>query len=290
MGAGPILAERAAAAPTGPGVYVMLDGSAELLYVGKATNVGHRLRGHMRPSSERMARMIERIGDVRWIECADEAGAFRLEADLLVALAPPFNATLDDEYVFVCLEDPPTLRLTDTPARGRAYGGFPHLGKGKSGWTAVRCNAGYSALLRLLWTDPGQMPARLRGTSPPVEHATSVTDPALLRDFLSGRSARLLDTFDPDAAPVIVRSGLRSDLEAARLFFRLGPRAMHGLRRRHGVRGAMDAQTFRRVVAADLREAIGDDLVLPPRLTHDRVVGARTARSMHFRTMRRERS
>jgi hypothetical protein len=141
------LADAAARAPRGPGVYVFLGGDDVLLYIGKARSLRRRLADHARTPSGRASR----VRDVRWVECADEAQALCLEADLVVALSPPFNAMMAGEtYEYVCLrpiDGGLTFVLGDAPSGRLAYGGFPHLGKGKGSWPAVRSKAGYSAFL-----------------------------------------------------------------------------------------------------------------------------------------------
>jgi hypothetical protein len=170
------------------------------LYVGKARDLRRRLADHVRTPSRKAARTRE----VRWVECEDEAEALCLEADLVVALSPPFNATMAGEsYEYICLhvtEGGLTFSLTDAPSGRLVYGGFPHLGKGKVSWPAVRSKAGYSALLRLLWVAHGhpssrsRIPARLHGDSQPVVHEAPFGDKHMsaLTAFLSGRSRKLL--------------------------------------------------------------------------------------------------
>jgi hypothetical protein len=271
------LTTAVARAPRGPGVYVFLGPRRELLYIGKARDLRRRLADHARTVS----RATTRTKDVRWIECEDEAQALCLEADLVVSLSPPHNASMSgDAYEYISLQvvsgrksshsdrDRPqtpdcvaTLTLTRTPNGGRVYGGFPHLGKGKASWPAVRSKAGYSALLRLLWVtyEGPRIPSRLHGDSPPVTHSARVGDVRALRDFLSGRSRRLLAslTAAPDAAPGFMRTQLRKDLDAAEQFYWLGPCRARILRRRHGLRSPVDEHTFRRAVTKDLQDAIG---------------------------------
>lgn len=274
-----IIALRAREAPVGPGVYFMLGAQRELFYVGKAVNLRRRLQNYARETDNpRVGRLVSEVREVRWLECADGYDALCREADLIVALAPPFNAVMaKDAYTFVCVDDLPSsgglrFRLTvqASPESGRTYGAFPHLGKGKISWRAVRCNAGYSALLRLLWVAFEQpqkrfrIPAKARGTSPPLvlEIRVDRSRLAMLHDFLSGRSVRLIAALEDaavnDDVPAFMRGPLAADLGAAQEFYRLGPAALRTLRRRHGLRpGPVDRQTFTRVVSEDLHDAIG---------------------------------
>jgi hypothetical protein len=85
--------------------------------------------------------------------------------------------------------------------------------------------------------------------------------------------------------PALLASGFGSDLVSAGLFFRLGPQAVRERCHRHGIEQPIDEETFRRLVADELRSAIGD-VRLPERSTDAALIGARAARSRHFRNLR----
>jgi hypothetical protein len=258
----------------------MFNEKGSLVYVGKASNLKRRLEGHSRgPQSRRdprAARIVKSVREVRFIVCETEREALCLESDLIIAFVPPYNAAMAFEtYTYLSVE--PHRRgvrfvLTDQrpPASGRHYGGFPHLGKGRASWRGVRTNAGYSALLRLLWVafadDAARVriPGRVCGQSPPVDHI-SPTDPAHVRalhDFLSGRSARLLRTLrdrtSDDDVPAYMRGPLADDLVEAEEFHVIGPRRLHRLRVRHRLPpGPIDRETFSRLIVADTQAAVG---------------------------------
>ncbi len=258
----------------------MLDADARLLYVGKASNIRRRLDGHSRgPKREgdvRAQRITRAVHDVRWIVCPNDREAHCLEADLIVAFVPPFNATMANEtYTYLHVTpDRGAVRFSLEHERssrtGRVYGGFPHLGKGRASWRGKRTKAGYSALMRLLWVAFAdgeareRIPARLHGSSPPLAHV-SPFDASLARelhDFLSGRSARLLKTLRSRAltedVPAYMRSALADDLVAAEEFHIIGPRRLWRLRTRHGVKsGPLDEDTFVRLVVEETLAAVG---------------------------------
>jgi excinuclease ABC subunit C len=274
-----VIASRAREAPAGPGVYFMLGTHGELFYVGKAVNLRRRLQNYTRDTEHpRVRRLVSEVREVRWLECADGYDALCREADLIVALTPPFNAAMtQDAYTFVCIDEMPSarglrFRMTEQapPKSARIYGVFPHLGKGKASWRAVRSNAGYSALLRLLWVAFEQpqrrfrIPAKARGSSPPLvlEIEFDRARSSMLHDFMSGRSVRLITVLEDaavdDDVPAFMRRPLEADLGSAQEFYRLGPAALRALRRKHGLRsGPIDRQTFTKVMTEDLREAIG---------------------------------
>ncbi len=73
----------------------MRDKTDEVLYVGKAKSLRHRLGSYRVANPERMARRILRllnlVENIRWEECVDEVAALRRESELLLALKPRFN-------------------------------------------------------------------------------------------------------------------------------------------------------------------------------------------------------
>ena len=258
----------------------MLDGDGRLLYVGKASNLRRRLEGHSRgpkqPGDLRADRIVKDIRDVRLIVCENEREAHCLEADLIVAFVPPYNASMAfDLCTYVHVE--PARRgirflLTEQPtsAGGRVYGGFPHLGKGRASWRGARTSAGYSALMRLLWvafadgSTRTRIPRRLHPSSPPVEHTSpfDTTHMRALHDLLSGRSARLLKTLrertSDDGVPAFMRVALADDRVGAEEFLVIGPRRLHRFRMRHGLPpGPVDHDTFARLTIAETQAAVG---------------------------------
>jgi excinuclease ABC subunit C len=275
-----LLAARAREAPPRPGVYFFFGPDRALLYIGKASSLRRRLSDHARgpanPDNVKLEKLSTAVRDVRWVECRDEHEALCREADLVVAIAPPFNASMAfDAYTYIAVVDAAASRvrfaLTEDAARarGRVYGAFPHLGKGKASWRAKRTNGGYCALLRLVWVAFAgaariRIPSKLRGTSPPIEFETSL-DPdgaPLLRDFLSGRSNRLLaslrDAVICADVPVFMHGALERDLAAAEEFYRLGPNAVRRFRTAHRLpRGPLHRDVFAQLLTDDIREAIG---------------------------------
>src|SRR4051794_32184506 len=88
------LASAAASAPHSPGVYFLLDRRNTLLYIGMAKDLRRRLQQHANAPRDALYR---RIADVRWEELPDEDAAAAREADLIVALQPPYNASIAGE-------------------------------------------------------------------------------------------------------------------------------------------------------------------------------------------------
>ncbi|GAA5000515.1 hypothetical protein [Actinopolymorpha pittospori] len=213
------------------------------------------------------------------IAVGEESAAWR-EEDLIFALRPPFNGNLDDRapdlvgkdahvpYIIVA-EVAGTLSFSLEPdplSTGRAYGCFPHLGKGMGTRLGIACSDGYTALLRLLWAAAGQgthVPASITRSAPP---SFTVPVPSALRDglhrFLSGTRPRLADELLHAAShrPEYMRPALRRDKEAALQFFAAGPQLVRTRRLHHRLRArVLDVETYRSLVADEIRPVISGD-------------------------------
>jgi len=105
---GPLAAGRAALlrhaklAPSAPGVYRMLDGEGEVLYVGKAKNIRKRITSYTRATGHdtRIERVIGQTATVEFVTTATETEALLLEANLIKRLRPRFNVLLRDDKSF----------------------------------------------------------------------------------------------------------------------------------------------------------------------------------------------
>jgi len=85
-----------------PGVYRMLDGSARVLYVGKARNLRARVSNYARPGGHtgRIARMIDATASMMFLTTSTETEALLLEQNLIKQLKPKFNVLLRDDKSF----------------------------------------------------------------------------------------------------------------------------------------------------------------------------------------------
>lgn len=276
-----VLADAAGRAPRDPGVYVFLGAGTDVLYVGKAENLRQRLTQHAAagPPTSHLHRRYALVREVRWeVAATDEAAAWR-EADLIFALRPPFNAESvarsrgrnspqhRPRFLSVTLNGPRhrfALEPQPPPSPGRAYGCFPHLGKGMSSRLGIACSDGYVAFLRFLWAASGQgshIPAGITRAAPDsFEVAVEPGRARRLHDFLAGVSPRLLEDLAEAAAarPAYMQPALARDRDAALGFFAAGPRALRARRLRHKVpAGVVTPELYRELVAAELRDAIG---------------------------------
>ena len=88
--------------PNGPGVYRMLNGAGDVLYVGKARNLKKRVQSYARSGgqSNRIARMIAETASMEFVSTTTETEALLLEANLIKRLRPRFNVLMRDDKSF----------------------------------------------------------------------------------------------------------------------------------------------------------------------------------------------
>jgi excinuclease ABC subunit C len=126
--------ERALATmPQSPGVYRMLDGRGEALYVGKARSLKKRVVSYTQVARlpERLRRMVAETISMEIVTTHTEAEALLLEANLIKRLKPRFNIVLRDDksYPWLMLtEDHPFPQITKhrgaRSRKGSYYGPF----------------------------------------------------------------------------------------------------------------------------------------------------------------------
>jgi predicted GIY-YIG superfamily endonuclease len=275
-----VLRAASADAPRTPGVYFFLAEGNEILYVGKATNLRQRLRQHAAggiPQSQ-LHQRYDLVRRVAWELADGEEAAVWREAELIFALRPPFNANTglratdpigkDAPAPYIVVQEAKNLlsfTLEPTvPATGRAYGCFPHLGKGVASRLGIACSDGYTALLRLLWAASGEgshMPAAITKSAPPSYKVAAPPGDNLHR-FLSGTSSRLADQLLQAATdrPAFMQPALRRDRDAVLRFFAAGPQLVRTHRLRHHLKArVLDVDTYRQL----LRDEI-TPIVAPP--------------------------
>ncbi|MGI6037919.1 MAG: GIY-YIG nuclease family protein, partial [Limnochordia bacterium] len=95
-----MLAEKVAALPRLPGVYLMLDKNGKVIYVGKARSLRERVRSYFqggRHRSPKVIALVEHIADIEYIVTDSEVEALILECNLIKEHKPWYNVRLRDD-------------------------------------------------------------------------------------------------------------------------------------------------------------------------------------------------
>ncbi len=102
---------RLRAVPDTPGVYLLRDASAQVIYVGKALRLRDRLRSYFTPGyaqTARVADLMRKVTDFEFVKTANEVEALVLECNLIKHYRPRFNIRLKDDKNYLYLKLPVT--------------------------------------------------------------------------------------------------------------------------------------------------------------------------------------
>ena len=102
------LREKAAALPLLPGVYLMMDASGKVIYVGKAKKLKNRVSQYFQDSASHTGKtrqMVSQVDHFDTIFVSSEFEALVLENSLIKRHMPRYNILLKDDkgYPFVRL-------------------------------------------------------------------------------------------------------------------------------------------------------------------------------------------
>lgn len=104
-----MLREKIRHLPSSPGCYLYRDGAGDVIYVGKAKNLRHRVRQYFqssRPQDIKTSELVAQIADLEYIVTDTEVEALILENHLIKRYQPRFNVLLKDDTYY------PHLKLT----------------------------------------------------------------------------------------------------------------------------------------------------------------------------------
>lgn len=123
--------------PHKSGVYIFKNQDGEVLYVGKAIDLYHRMtsyfsNSHVPAGNVKLTTLVNEITAVETIIVESELEALILEANLIKKYLPPFNVRLTDDkdylYIGITKEDFPkvvTIRRKDLNKVKKYFGPFP---------------------------------------------------------------------------------------------------------------------------------------------------------------------
>lgn len=93
--------------PESPGVYIYRDGKGDIIYVGKAVSLKHRVRSYFGASAGRdpkVKALMSRARDLEYITTDSEVEALILESNLIKEHRPRYNVFLKDDKSYPYLK------------------------------------------------------------------------------------------------------------------------------------------------------------------------------------------
>ena len=149
------LADKANRLPLLPGVYIMLDGQGQVIYVGKAKKLKNRVSSYFHGEHlPKVAAMVDKVRDFNVIVAGSEFEALVLENSLIKRHKPHYNILLKDDkgYPFIRLdlrEEYPSMSIQSRagkdgaryfgPARTGPDTSAPSAGEARQGRSSPRC-------------------------------------------------------------------------------------------------------------------------------------------------------
>ncbi|HEX9452810.1 MAG TPA: GIY-YIG nuclease family protein, partial [Candidatus Binatia bacterium] len=100
------LNEKLAGLPSRPGVYLMRDKSAKVIYVGKAKDLRARVRGYFNAPDGRsqIEFLVRRVEDIDMLVTSNDKEALILENNLIKQYKPRYNIRLKDDKSYLSIK------------------------------------------------------------------------------------------------------------------------------------------------------------------------------------------
>ncbi|MCL5095382.1 MAG: GIY-YIG nuclease family protein [Patescibacteria group bacterium] len=118
--------------PQTPGVYLFADKENQILYVGKALNLQHRVRSYKNVLDPKTKLLFSQVAKINHIKVFSEFEALLLESSLIKKYQPKYNLRLKDDksflYIAVTPEEYPkvlSVRKNDLTQTKYLFGPFP---------------------------------------------------------------------------------------------------------------------------------------------------------------------
>jgi len=102
-----LILEQLRGLPTSPGVYLMKDAEGNIIYVGKAANLRHRVSSYFGAGQKltpKLQRMVSKVADLDYFVTTSEQEALILELNLIKRHHPRYNVRLKDDKTFPYLK------------------------------------------------------------------------------------------------------------------------------------------------------------------------------------------
>jgi len=130
-------AEKVAAAPEAPGVYLLKDSKGRVLYVGKARVLRERLQAYVQPKEDpRLRSLVSKVTDLETVVTRSEVEALVLEENFIKFKKPRYNVRLRDDkkfpYLKITAEPFPRIYVTRNLRDDTALGTVPVRGRSPS--------------------------------------------------------------------------------------------------------------------------------------------------------------
>lgn len=129
----PTITEKLPLLPDRPGCYLMKNADDEVIYVGKAKNLRHRVRSYFSGSHDaKTQRLVQMIADFEYIVTGSATEALVLECNLIKRHRPHYNVMLKDDksypYIKITKEEHPRLEVTRRVVKdgGKYFGPYPN--------------------------------------------------------------------------------------------------------------------------------------------------------------------
>jgi excinuclease ABC subunit C len=103
----PAIAEQLKRLPHRPGVYIYRDAARNVIYVGKAKNLSHRVRSYFQSPAklnEKTRHLVSRIADIDFFIASSEKEALIMELNFIKQYRPHYNIMLKDDKTFPYLK------------------------------------------------------------------------------------------------------------------------------------------------------------------------------------------
>jgi excinuclease ABC subunit C len=101
------LEEKLSSLPAKPGVYLMKNEEGEILYVGKAKSLHHRVKSYFQTSADHPVKtrlLVSKTADFEYITTDTEKEALILENNLIKKYKPRYNVNLKDDKTYPYLK------------------------------------------------------------------------------------------------------------------------------------------------------------------------------------------